>query len=146
MNKPALWINAGAQRQTNPAGHPRDGAAGAPQGETDERIIQRIVAARRARERIVGSDLFADPAWDLLLELYAASLAQRRVSVSDLSVASSVPATTSLRWLDKLESVGLIERIDDPLDSRRVWVEISAGGRTKMRAWIDTVRPGIAGN
>jgi DNA-binding MarR family transcriptional regulator len=57
-----------------------------------------------------------------------------------------VPATTSLRWLDKLESVGLIERIDDPLDSRRVWVEISAEGRTKMRAWIDTVRPDIAGD
>ena len=146
MNKPALWINAGAQRQTNPAGHPRDGAAGAPQGETDERIVHRIVAARRARERIVGSDLFADPAWDLLLVLYAASLSQRRVSVSDLSVASLVPATTSLRWLDKLESVGLIERIDDPLDSRRVWVEISAEGRTKMRAWIDTVRPDIAGD
>jgi DNA-binding MarR family transcriptional regulator len=146
MNKPALWINAGAQRQTNPAGHPNDAAAGAPQGETDERIILRIVAARRARERIVGSDLFADPAWDLLLELYAASLAQRRVSVSDLSVASSVPATTSLRWLDKLESVGLIDRIDDPLDSRRVWVEMSAEGRTKMRAWIDTVRPDIAGD
>jgi DNA-binding MarR family transcriptional regulator len=139
MNKPALWINAGAQRQTNPAGHPRDGAAGAPQGETDERIIHRIVAARRARERIVGSDLFADPAWDLLLELYAASLAQRRVSVSDLSVAAGVPCTTTLRWIDKLESESLVIRAADPLDARRMWIGLSDVGFERMRAYIEQV-------
>jgi DNA-binding MarR family transcriptional regulator len=136
MNKPALWIGTGAQRHTNTAGNPMDAAAARPHGVADERIIRDIVSARRARETILGGDLFADPAWDLLLELYAASLAQRRVSNSDLSIASTVPATTSLRWIDKLESAGLATRIGDPLDSRRVWVEISADGRIRMTAWL----------
>lgn len=113
-----------------------DAAAGRGRGETDQRIIRDIVAARRARGAILGNDLFADPAWDILLELYAASLAQRRVSVSELSAASTVPATTSLRWIDKLESAGLLTRTGDPLDSRRVWVELSADGRARMTAWL----------
>lgn len=139
MNKPALWITADAERETDARGQPT-GAASGPRHGTDERMVREIVAARRAREAIMGSDLFGDPAWDLLLELYAASLAQHRLSTTELSIASTVPATTSLRWIDKLESVGLAKRIDDPLDSRRVWIEITADGKARMCAWIQAIR------
>jgi hypothetical protein len=130
-----------AHREILGASNPMQAAIGRSEGETDERIVRAVIAARRARERIVGSDLFADPAWDMLLELYAASVAQRRVSISDLSIASTVAATTSLRWIDKLESVGLLTRRNDPLDARRIWIEISADGTARMRAWVHAARP-----
>ncbi|NUQ18357.1 MAG: hypothetical protein HOP95_07885 [Sphingomonas sp.] len=91
------------------------------------------------REALIGKDLFADPAWDMLLQLYAAFLSQRRISTGELILASGVPSTTGLRWIQKLELVGLANRAVDPLDGRRVWAEISEEGALKMRILFDTI-------
>jgi len=109
-----------------------------------EAEVRAVLAARRAREKLIGRELFADPAWDILLYLYAASLAQHRVTVSEVTSASAVPATTALRWIAKLDSVGLLVRSDDPLDGRRVWVEISEEGERKMRSLFDAIRSGLS--
>jgi DNA-binding MarR family transcriptional regulator len=98
--------------------------------------VRALIAARRLRETMISRELFADAAWDILLELYSAWLEQRRVSTSELCVASAVPATTALRWIDKLESLSLLKRTDDPLDGRRIWVELSADGEARMRSFF----------
>lgn len=98
----------------------------------DAHAIRRLIKARRLREEVFGPELFADPAWDILLEAYACQLAQQRVSVSELSQAAAVPNTTALRWLFKLESDGWIKRIEDHLDGRRFWVELTPQGLSAM--------------
>src|SRR4051812_23053389 len=50
---------------------------------TAERV-RTILRARRLRDRFFEAQLFADPAWDILLELYAAELGRYRTSVSSL--------------------------------------------------------------
>lgn len=107
--------------------------------EAAEGHVRFVVAARRLRDAIIGADLFADPAWDMLLELYAASLAQHRLSTTELIASSGVPPTTGLRWIDKLESVGIVRRREDRLDRRRMWVEISDHGAMKMRSLFEMV-------
>jgi predicted Rossmann fold nucleotide-binding protein DprA/Smf involved in DNA uptake len=97
-----------------------------------QRAVQGVLRSRRSREAIFGEGLFADPAWDILLEAYAARLGQRRTSVSDLCTAAAVPSTTALRWLLKLEEDGWLERLPDPLDARRSWVELTSKGTTAM--------------
>src|SRR6476661_3623815 len=97
--------------------------------DTDEtilpsRTVRALQAARKRRTAVFDGDLFADPAWDILLELYALDLEQRRASVSGVYAATSVPASTALRWVSKLEQDGLVARTDDPLDSRRSWIEL----------------------
>ncbi|MFL6725211.1 MAG: hypothetical protein ACJ8FS_01700 [Sphingomicrobium sp.] len=92
---------------------------------TSKRVVS-IIKARRLRDRFFDPDLFADPAWDMLLELYAAQLEGVRTSVSSLSIGAAVPATTALRWMKTLERRGIIRRIPDPLDGRRIWVELTA--------------------
>jgi DNA-binding MarR family transcriptional regulator len=77
------------------------------------------------REQFFGPDLFADPAWDILLDLYAARLEQQRVAVSSLCIAAAVPATTALRWIKTLTETGLLVRTADPNDGRRVYIELS---------------------
>src|SRR5690606_24209072 len=62
---------------------------------------------RRLRDEFLPGDLFADPAWDMLLDLFAARLEQERVSVSSLCIASAVPPTTALRWIRTLTEKGL---------------------------------------
>lgn len=91
---------------------------------TADRVMH-VIRARRLRSEFFPDDLFADPAWDMMLELFHAELLQRRVSVSSLCIAASVPATTALRWLTAMVDRGLFIRHSDPHDGRRVFVELA---------------------
>src|SRR6185503_13969819 len=97
------------------------------------RLAKEIVRSRRQREKIFGADLFGEPAWDILLELYAAGLGQQKLSVSGACYASAVPHTTGLRWVLKLEKDGWIRRVNDPFDGRRSWVELTEEALAAMR-------------
>jgi hypothetical protein len=101
-------------------------------GPASPQGVRAVLKGRRTREAIFGGDLFADPAWDILLEAYAARLSQRRTSVSDLCTAAAVPSSTALRWISKLEQDGWLERHLDALDARRSWVELTSKGVTAM--------------
>lgn len=101
--------------------------------------IRRQLKARRARTQFFGPDLFADPAWDILLEAYAAHLTEQSTSVSALCNAAAVPSTTALRWIRKLEEVGLLERREDPADGRRCWIELTGAGSTMMRGYLEAI-------
>ncbi|RZV53252.1 MAG: MarR family transcriptional regulator, partial [Sphingomonadaceae bacterium] len=87
-------------------------------------LVRRTISLRRLREDIFPKGLFADPAWDMLLDLYGAHIAQHRVPVSSLCVAAEVPATTALRWISKLDRMKLINRERDPHDARRVFISL----------------------
>ena len=82
--------------------------------------VRTMIRARRLRERYFPGDLFADPAWDMLLDLMAARLEGQKVAVSSLCIAAAVPATTALRWIKTLTDHGLFVRVADPQDGRRV--------------------------
>lgn len=99
--------------------------------------IRQGLHSRAQRGRYFNSRLFSDPAWDMLLELYAASLAQRRLSVSRLSERTRVPMTTALRWIAALENEGAVQRQPDPLDGRRVFIMLSEKGKEHMTAYFD---------
>ncbi|MDE2442650.1 MAG: MarR family transcriptional regulator, partial [Betaproteobacteria bacterium] len=42
--------------------------------------------ARRLREEMFGSELFSDPAWDILLDLYTAEARGESVQISSLAI------------------------------------------------------------
>lgn len=94
--------------------------------------VKILAAQRRLRLQIFPASLFSDPAWDILIELYVRQLEARRVNISRLTAALMVPATTVLRWLDRLEAEALITREKDIHDARSVWVDLSQYGRSLM--------------
>lgn len=98
--------------------------------------IRSVIRARRLRGRFFDDELFADPAWDILLDLMQAELAQIRVTVSDLCVASAVPETTGLRWLNSMLQKGLIVRHRDPLDGRRTFVALTPQSSEALRRYF----------
>jgi DNA-binding MarR family transcriptional regulator len=104
--------------------------------------IRAALKARRQRSDFFSAKLFADPAWDMILELYAASLTERRLSVSRLAERSGVPMTTALRWIATLEAEGLIERQEDPFDKRRYFLLLSDNGANAMKSFFDQLQPG----
>lgn len=87
--------------------------------------IRGILQARLERNSFFPADLFSDPVWDMLLDLYAAELGQVRVSVTSLCIASNAPTSTALRWISALEKQQLIERRADPLDGRRFFLSLT---------------------
>lgn len=124
-----------------------DRLAGPPATPTEsqavsEQYLRAMLKLRRNRDRFFESDLFADPAWDILLELYASALGQFRVSTSNLCIAAAVPATTALRWIGLLEKEGLIVRRPDPTDGRRQFMMLSEKALAAMNAYFRTVPAG----
>lgn len=93
---------------------------------------------RRVREQMFGnSDLFADPAWDLLIDLFIAGEEGTQISVSSACIAAAVPGTTALRWINVLESRGYVSRFNDPLDARRINLSLSPTATERMRTYFD---------
>ena len=101
--------------------------------------LRAMIRSRVIRAELFSGELFGDPAWDLLLNLYAMHLAQRRQSIGGIAHLSGVPATTTLRWLRKLESAGFVGLRDDPLDQRRIFAELTPAAVAAMERYFDRV-------
>jgi len=111
-----------------------------PAPEIEGSEIRAVIRARRLRSQFFAADLFADPAWDMLLDLFAASLEKRRVSVSSLCIAAAVPPTTALRWIGTMHDAGLFSREADPGDRRRAYIVLSEKALQGMRAYVVALR------
>ncbi|MBX9815072.1 MAG: hypothetical protein K2X76_10255 [Sphingomonas sp.] len=99
--------------------------------------VRALLRARRLRDDYFGAGLFEDPAWDVLLDLYAAEIEGTRVSVSSLCIAAAVAPTTALRWIARMTDQGLIDRVPDPRDRRRAFLSLSRESATAMaRYWV----------
>ena len=128
----------------------REGAADRREGERREQpdrrdrggempgisSIRAMIRARRLRDQYFSGELFADPAWDMLLDLLLARLEQRTVAVSSLCIAAAVPPTTALRWIKRLTDEGIFVRTADPRDGRRVFIDLSDEAADAMANYI----------
>lgn len=111
----------------------------------DAAQVRDMLRARRLREDFLPTDLFADPAWDMLLDLLAARLEQERVSVSSLCIASAVPPTTALRWIRTLTDKGVVHRQADPQDGRRVFIALTDDTAEALTRWFMASRRFLCG-
>ena len=118
---------------------PAEAAAAAPVPDVSVDTVRTVIRSRRLRARYFPEELFADPAWDMLLDLLQAELAQLRVPVSSLCIAAAVPATTALRWLKTMTDQGLFVRRADPHDGRRVFVELAPHASVAMKRYFAEV-------
>lgn len=105
--------------------------------------VRSMIRSRRLRAHYFADELFADPAWDMMLYLFQAEMSHRRVSVSSLCAAAAVPMTTALRWLKTLVERGLFVRQSDPLDGRRIFVELSAETSRALRQYFADLNSGV---
>lgn len=88
------------------------------------KLIRKTIAFRQQRNEYLGSELFADPAWDIILELTLAKLQGVPVPISSACAAASVPFTTAYRYIGNLVDHRMVRRWKDPLDQRRVLLEL----------------------
>ncbi len=105
----------------------------------DPRLVRRIIRQRQLRARFFEGELFADPAWDMLLDLTAARVEHTRVSVTSLCIASGVPPTTALRWITQMTEAGLLERVEDEADRRRAFIALTDAASDAMARYFDEI-------
>lgn len=103
-------------------------------------LARALYAERRRRDRTFPADIFGEPSWDILLDLFVARSEGRRVPTTSACIGAHVPPTTALRWLRLLEGHGLIEREEDERDGRRTFVRLSTKGMELVGNYLDASR------
>lgn len=110
-------------------------------GEITAQELRTIIKARRMRAEYFDADMFADPAWDILLDLMLARIEGSTESISSLCIAAAVPMTTAMRWIRELIARGVLIRWPDPDDGRRNFVALSEQAAKQMTAYLQTLPP-----
>lgn len=107
----------------------------------DKGVLHRLATKeynnRRARRKFISEDLFGEPAWDILLDLYRARLQDKMITITSACIAADVPQTTALRWIGALEQTGLIERVQNPQDQRSSWLRLSDLAMKSLNGYFD---------
>ncbi len=106
--------------------------------ERKREALNDLKSVRRLRSKYFPSDLFSDPCWEMLLDLYDAHLSDVEVTVTSLGAASGVPQTTALRRMDVLQGHGLIVRAEDKNDQRRTIIKLTDGGLSAVESFFET--------
>jgi hypothetical protein len=91
---------------------------------------------RRRRDSLIRHDLFAEPAWDLLLDLYVAHHNRQSVDVERLCAAAAVPETTALRWIGLLMEKELVTLCPRAGESANAQLALSARGVEEMERYL----------
>lgn len=102
-------------------------------------LAERIYERRRRRNRFLDDDLFSEPAWDMLLDLFINHARKQRVPTTSLCIASQAPTTTALRWISILEQRGLVRRISSERDQRVHYVELEEKGYRAVSGFLRAV-------
>ncbi|WP_375381937.1 hypothetical protein [uncultured Sphingomonas sp.] len=100
-----------------------------------------LLRHRQLRKRFLPADLFREPGWDMLIAIYIADRNGHPMNVKSLVAMVDAPATTSQRWIDHLDRLGLVTRATDPLDRRRIEVSLTYAGQSALEAYLSATAP-----
>jgi DNA-binding MarR family transcriptional regulator len=107
-----------------------------PHAEQLVAMAKMIGESRHRREKFLAPELFAEPGWEMLLALYRAHAAAVRMTVSNLCRMSEGPVTSAVRWIDRLESLGLVSRHRSLHDARVFFVELTPEAHAQIRDYL----------
>lgn len=116
-----------------------------PPASNDALVAERLntamawIRARARRDQAFGDDLFFDPAWSILLELYVHHRQRTVMSITSLCVAAKIPPSTGLRWIALLEKRGLVTREADPFDRRKSYAILTDEAIERLERAMDDV-------
>jgi CheY-like chemotaxis protein len=103
------------------------------------RILHTLQRNRDTREALFPQGLFDDSCWHMLVDLMICRLTGRRVSVSSLCIVAGGPQTTALRRIAEMKTLGLVRRVPDPRDGRRVFIELTEDGASALTRYLEHI-------
>lgn len=130
-------VTLGAKRSSGEG--PSRSASGYPvlKGRSPETKAQALYTGRRIRDSLFGAQLFGEPSWDILLDLFIAERRGKKLPVTTVCIGAQVPSTTALRYIGLLVECGFVQREFDPRDSRRIFLRLSPLGLKRMTSFFE---------
>ena len=108
--------------------------------ERDEEYLANLAlreyGARRQRTRHFATDLFGEPAWDILLDLFVQRACGKKICVTSATIASAAPPTTALRKIQMLEKDGLVARQRSAQDRRVTYLVLTEKGYRQVGNYL----------
>lgn len=101
-----------------------------------QRVAQQVYLARRARSGFFSRGLDGEPAWDMLLALYARDAVRAVHTTAQLTEFSAAAPSTALRWIDYLCDQGLLAKAPSPADRRVTLVRLTAKARAQLDSYF----------
>ena len=89
----------------------------------------------------ISEAIFSDPAWNMLRLLFLAKFEERRITKSSAYLASGVSAGTAHRYAVKLIPAGSVRQYFDPVDRRRIYIEIEEAAAREVGEWLTLAFP-----
>ena len=124
-------LNEAATRKLIGETPPADNGSEPRLGEARHRAA-RLLQINRSRATVVGTELFADPAWNMMLDLFVRGVDGCSTTVTSACIGADAPSTTALRHLAILVERGLVERRPSPDDHRMHDVRLTSEGYARM--------------
>ncbi len=130
--------NMTAEGAPQPSGTQRRRGPRAPiplQHKNDARFIRSIIEMRRRRADHAELAQSVEPAWDIMLDIYACTLEEIELSVTAVGITAGIAPATAQRWIKRLAALGVMEMLADPRDRRRKMVRLSPSALAAMHHW-----------
>jgi DNA-binding MarR family transcriptional regulator len=99
---------------------------------------QQELERRRRRNKVLPEEMFGEPAWEILLQLYVEQQGTR-LNIARLTSYLNLSASTVLRWLNYLHDKQLLRREIHPNDQRSVFVELTTGAVEVIDSYFSEV-------
>lgn len=98
---------------------------------------RRTLRRRLLRKQLLGNDeLFGEPAWDMLIDLFIHESEAKPVSTSSLGIASGLGMSSALRLVQRLCDAELLVRTSDPSDGRRNFIRLAPEVAHRLTAYF----------
>lgn len=110
-----------------------------PENDDLPELVERAKIERRKqakRAQIFPADTLSEPAWDILVDLFAKRASGLQVSFASACLSANVPASAVLRSLCMLENEGLLFRRRDRKDRCCIWLDLTDLGMDRMCAYF----------
>lgn len=108
--------------------------------KTITHIARRLFEERQLRnQHLPLSDMFGEPAWDVLLFIFVSQAKGKGAKVDGLAIASRMPVTEALRWLERLEKREMVFAFRDEENSGEVFLRLTAKGHSAMSQYLHQI-------
>ncbi|KFG89446.1 DNA repair protein RadC [Sphingobium herbicidovorans NBRC 16415] len=128
-----------AARRANPASFTLRSEV-LPEDEAIDRACRNaetVLRRRILRRQLVGSaELFGEPAWDMLIDLFIHECKGQQLSMSSLCATAGIPTSSAMKLAQRLCEAGILERTPDLFDGRRTLMKIAPEVGHRLRAYF----------
>lgn len=113
-----------------------------PDKKRRERAVKFIIKSRTNRKNFFPPRLFSDPAWDMLLRLYAGAVDRQTLPLTVLAEAAEIGLPAAARWVEVLEAEDLIAREASPDEDYEEFA-LSERGWFAMDSYFENMSSGM---